>query len=274
MGKKKKGKKVAKKKAAKRIVKKVVRRQSVKHEIAVRVEAVMAPTSKDLEPIQEKSKYFMPKTWMSEAQVIRLVQRTPPQHVYTRPGKGGQRWSYVTGNYVEKVLNFVFGWLWDFEIVSHGKESEQVWVLGKLSVHDGKGNTITKTQFGRADIKFKKDTKIMLDYGNDLKAAATDSLKKSASLLGIASDIYGKMEFKSETGAEVVPIVATSSKKPDITTIEINEKTGDMKMTAPTREKQVVRCQVGGEVITEQEAIYSIRMFKRPLCREHQPKRK
>ena len=36
----------------------------------------------------------------------------------------------------------------------------------------------------------------MLDYGNDLKAAATDALKKCASELGIASDIYGSEEFK------------------------------------------------------------------------------
>ena len=36
----------------------------------------------------------------------------------------------------------------------------------------------------------------MLDYGNDLKAATTDALKKCASELGIASDIYGANEFK------------------------------------------------------------------------------
>jgi len=76
-------------------------------------------------------------------------------------------------------------------------------------------------QFGRADIKFKTETRkdeqgnvmmkkdnygntkpkrfptnIPLDLGNDLKAAATDSLKKCASELGIASDIYGAKEFK------------------------------------------------------------------------------
>ena len=55
MGKKKKGKKkVAKKKTAKKIVKKVARRQPVKHEIAVRVEVVMVPTSKDLELLPEE----------------------------------------------------------------------------------------------------------------------------------------------------------------------------------------------------------------------------
>jgi isopentenyldiphosphate isomerase len=55
---------------------------------------------------------------------------------------------------------------------------------------------IVKEQFGRADVKFKKGTEIPIDYGNDLKAASTDALKKCASELGIASDIYGKNEFK------------------------------------------------------------------------------
>ena len=36
-----------------------------------------------------------------------------------------------------------------------------------------------------------------LDLGNDLKAATTDALKKCASELGIASDIYAPNEFKA-----------------------------------------------------------------------------
>jgi len=34
--------------------------------------------------------------------------------------------------------------------------------------------------------------------------------------------------------------------------------------------QEVPRCQMGGEEITQQEAVYSIRMFGKPLCREHQ----
>lgn len=81
----------------------------------------------------------------------------------------------------------------------HGKEGAQVWVLGKLIVKDKQGNSVTKMQFGRADIKLRKDGKGALDYGNDLKAASTDALKKCAAELGIASDVYGKNEFKEIT---------------------------------------------------------------------------
>jgi predicted glycosyltransferase involved in capsule biosynthesis len=38
-----------------------------------------------------------------------------------------------------------------------------------------------------------------LDFGNDLKAAATDAFKKCASLLGVASDVYESDEFMEIT---------------------------------------------------------------------------
>ena len=51
-------------------------------------------------------------------------------------------------------------------------------------------------QFGNKDVICKRGTDIPLSIGNDLKSAATDALKKCASELGLASDIYGKLEFK------------------------------------------------------------------------------
>jgi len=77
--------------------------------------------------------------------------------------------------------------------------------LGKLIVRTN-DQEIIKTQFGRADIKFKSGknergekipTDQPLDLGNDLKAATTDALKKCASELGIASDVYAPNEFKA-----------------------------------------------------------------------------
>ena len=147
---------------------------------------------------------------IEQKQLLFILQRTPKEHIYKRPGKGGGEWEYVTGVYVKKVLNYVFGWMWDFEIKEHGKENDSVWVLGRLTIKNPDGSImIVKEQFGRADIKFKKEERIgkngkkfkvitdkFLDYGNDLKAAATDALKKCASEIGIASDIYGKNEFK------------------------------------------------------------------------------
>jgi isopentenyldiphosphate isomerase len=101
----------------------------------------------------------------------------------------------------------MFGWDWDFEIIDEKFDLEigQAYVKGKLTCRVN-GKPIIKMQFGRADIKFKKawdnelkksvPTKLPLDIGNDLKAASTDALKKCASELGIASDVYAPNEFK------------------------------------------------------------------------------
>ena len=142
---------------------------------------------------------------LNTQQLQYLLKRTPKNHVYERPAKGGGKWTYVTGTYVKKVLNLMFGWDWSFEVQEYKFDLDigQVFVLGKLTVNTG-GKSIVKMQFGRQDIKFKNEwidgkknpTKNPLDLGNDLKAATTDCLKKCASELGIASDIYGKNEFK------------------------------------------------------------------------------
>jgi recombination DNA repair RAD52 pathway protein len=144
-------------------------------------------------------------------QVLHMMQKTPAEHIYQRKGKGGQTWDYVTGTYVKKTLNYVFGWNWDFTVVAHGVEGNQIWVHGRLTVRvpwkKGEFQSIVKEQFGRADVKQLK-TGGNVDFGNDLKAATTDALKKCASELGIASDIYGKEEFKEIKTVDISDIPA------------------------------------------------------------------
>jgi hypothetical protein len=149
--------------------------------------------SKAIEMV-DKDKTLIDNPSITRKQLEFLTGHTPKNQIYKRPAKGGGEWEYVKGSWVKKVLNYVFGWNWDFEIAEHGGEGSQVWVLGKLTVRDSKNQSITKMQFGRADSKQKKDGSGLLDYGNDLKAAATDALKKCASELGVASDLYAKEE--------------------------------------------------------------------------------
>lgn len=134
---------------------------------------------------------------LNPAQLSILLKRTPGKFVKTRKAKGGGTWDYVTGGYIKKVLNLMFGWDWDFEVVTFdiNLAAKQAIVHGKLTCRTN-GRTIIKHQFGRADVKFKKQSTETLDLGNDLKAATTDALKKCASELGIAADIYNKAEFK------------------------------------------------------------------------------
>jgi hypothetical protein len=148
--------------------------------------------------LNELSKGHTP---LNERQLQTLLSATPDRFKYKRPAKGGGQWEYVSGTYVKKVLNFVCGWDWDFEVVDKDifLEAKQVVVLGKLTIRvgeNGEKQAITKMQYGRKDIMFRKGTTIPMDIGNDMKAATTDALKKCASEFGIASDVYGANEFK------------------------------------------------------------------------------
>ena len=128
-------------------------------------------------------------------QLKQLLKKTPAQYVKKRPAKGGGQWDYVTGGYVKKVLNLMFGWDWDFEIISEQVLHGEAIVKGKLTCRTN-GRTIVKMQFGNKDIICKKGTDIPLSIGNDLKAASTDALKKCAAEIGIAADIYNKEDFR------------------------------------------------------------------------------
>ncbi len=152
--------------------------------------------TKDIIPEINGTKMSLVPAVVTNKQIKQIFVRTPQEHIFTRPGKGGGTFEYVTGVYIKKCLNYIFGFNWDFEIINEEEKYSQIVVQGKLTVHDNKGKSICKMQYGRADIKMKKGSRTPMDYGNDKKAAATDCLKKCASEFGIASDIYGKNEFR------------------------------------------------------------------------------
>jgi hypothetical protein len=128
-------------------------------------------------------------------QLSLILKRTPEKYVKTRPAKGGGQWKYVSGGYVKKCLNLMFGFQWSFEILEQMIMHNEAIVKGKLTIQSN-GQTIVKMQFGNKDIMYKKGTEIPLSIGNDLKAAATDCLKKCAAEIGIAADIYNAEEFR------------------------------------------------------------------------------
>ena len=164
---------------------------------------------------------------INHKQILHIMQKTPENHIYSRPAKGGGNWDYVTGAYVKKVLNYTFGWQWDFEVKDQGREGNLVWVLGRLTCYFGENRKIVREQYGRADIKTKRGSSEALDYGNDLKAAATDALKKCASELGIASDIYAKNEFR-EIKIEKIGELPEPEKK-EVSVEDIKKQSAEIK---------------------------------------------
>lgn len=143
------------------------------------------------------------QTALTSDQIQKFFTATPPAKIKERPAKGGGKWKYVEGSYVTQVLNSLFGFYWSFEILTPMSDAlataqtGTVVVLGRLRVRidPEKDIWITKEQYGRKEVAFRKDTRDPLDFGNDMKAAATDAKKKCASELGLFADVYSQDDF-------------------------------------------------------------------------------
>lgn len=140
---------------------------------------------------REANKSDLITNGLNEAQRTFLTQKTPQQYIKMRPGPGGVRLSYVEVGYVINLLNQAFNYDWDFRIIDQQVGKKQVWVRGELTVRIGE-HTIVKGQYGGADLKMNRTTNEPMSVADDLKAAASDCLKKCASLLGVAGDVYWK----------------------------------------------------------------------------------
>lgn len=141
-------------------------------------------------PIIQRQGVSLPEQ-LSSAQINYLTRKTPEEYVKKRVGPGGTKLDYVEVGYIVDLLNRAFGWDWDFKITGEQIGKRQVWVRGELTVRFS-DRMVTKSQYGGAIIKLSKSTNEPFSIADDLKAAASDSLKKCASLLGVAGDVYWK----------------------------------------------------------------------------------
>lgn len=112
-----------------------------------------------------------------------------PDQIKQREGNFGKMLGYVEGHSIIQRLNDSFEANWSFAILKHEilKDTDEVVVLGELS-----SNGIVKTQFGSSRITRARETGEMISLADDLKAAATDSLKKAATLLGVGLHLYSR----------------------------------------------------------------------------------
>jgi len=130
-------------------------------------------------------------------------QQTPEGEIRYRKGRAGMMYKYVDGPYVIRELNHAFAWDWDFvadseELLMNNGKPFEVKCRGTLTVRI-EGRVITKTQYGCQPIDNSPS------IGDCYKGAATDALKKCASMLGIALDLYDS-DYKAEKYAEPEPV--------------------------------------------------------------------
>jgi len=199
--------------------------------------------------VEESDLALVANNLLNGKQLKLLLGKTPERFIKQRPAKGGGTWDYVSTAYVQKVLNMVFGWRWSFEIVKQDITERQVVVQGRLTFTVG-DESFAKMQFGRKDIMFTKGTTLPMDLGNDLKAAASDALKKCASMIGIAQDIYGKEDFKDieviptkeendEESKRILVHIMTSKDVNDLKMVEDNIENGLLRVAYDTKLKEL-----------------------------------
>ncbi len=138
-----------------------------------------------------------------------LRGKTPAYAIKYREGGGGQQLKYLPHGYVRDQLNKAFGFDWDFELMpifggqpftlsareekNHGvmQTVSTVTVCGKMTVRvrnpkklDDILTTIVKTEFGSQPWRDK------MEFGDALKGASSDALKRCGLGLGIGLDLY------------------------------------------------------------------------------------
>jgi hypothetical protein len=111
-----------------------------------------------------------------------------PDQIKQREGNFGKMLDYVEAHTVIQRLNDAFDARWSFEIVEQKimEQTDEVVVWGKLTA-----DNVTKSQFGSSRITRNRESGEMVSLADDLKAAATDALKKCATMLGVGLHLYG-----------------------------------------------------------------------------------
>ena len=120
---------------------------------------------------------------MEQKTIDILTRRFDADQIKTRRGRGGQQLSYVEGHTVIGRLNEAFAHAWSFEVVSSQVLDEEVVVCGRLTASGS-----TKEAYGG---QTRQNGTAVADV---LKGAATDALKKAATLFGVGLHLYGAVE--------------------------------------------------------------------------------
>lgn len=101
-----------------------------------------------------------------------------------REGQRGRTLVYVDVAAVIERLNEACD-SWSFEVEKYEVQDGEALVLGKLTA-DG----VVKTAFGGSSITVDREGSVV-SIADDLKSAASDALKKAASMLGVGLELYG-----------------------------------------------------------------------------------
>ena len=143
----------------------------------------------------------------------RELLETPftPAQIKQRKGRNGML-DYVEGHSVIQRLNEALEGAWSFEIVQHEVREDEVLVLAKLSAEG-----LVKMNFGVSQVTRERESGALVSLGDDLKAAATDAMKKCATFFGVGLPLYADKPIGGRAPAAravVAPPPAAPAPKP------------------------------------------------------------
>jgi hypothetical protein len=147
---------------------------------------------------------------MDQTTLDTLTRPFPPEQVRQREGRGGKVLDYLETHAVITRLNEAFNGAWSFEVVSREVTEGEVIVRGRLSA----GGHV-KEQFGGSDIARHRESGKPVSIADDLKAAASDALKKAATLFGVGLELYRKADRPAQRPPAARPQPAQSGPRVD-----------------------------------------------------------
>lgn len=178
--------------------------------------------------------------------IEKLTRPFPKHAIKRREGARGRAFDYVETHTVIHRLNEATGNQWDFRITRQDWRGDLLIVTGELSIPGLGTRTGTGVQ------------KISDGGGEDLvKGAASDCLKKAATLFGVALELYGPDYEAGEACQEVQEARPARAN-------------GNGKSVANIG-RGFATCETCGRPLTNGQRDLSTRKHGRPLCPAHQP---
>jgi len=147
-----------------------------------------------------------------------LTRPFDPAQIRQREGRGGKMLDYLETHAVITRLNEAFSGAWSFEAVEYKTLEGEIVVRGRLTAQG-----ITKEQFGSSDVHRHKgqdgEKGAPVSIGDDLKAAASDALKKAATLFGVGLHLYdrpqaGQRPQQQRPAPQADPEAGTGAERP------------------------------------------------------------
>lgn len=126
--------------------------------------------------------------------------KTPTRFVKWRKAPGGGTVPYVKGGFVKLMLNALFPGRWSLVDVKVDLKSkaaqgkDQFVATGTLLIRHSDGSEQRISQVGTCIVEVMRSSGEPVNLGFDAKGAVTDLLKKCASELGVAHDVYASLD--------------------------------------------------------------------------------